>query len=64
MKQWAVFHSDTILDAAKSNVAARKERANRRFISDEGTGSRTAASHFREESMLDRMISNSGKLPE
>jgi|ERR1041384_833684 hypothetical protein len=62
-KQWAAFNSDTILDAAKSGVQARKQRQLRRFVGGEGTGSRTGVLGT-EESMIERMIRQSGKVPE
>jgi hypothetical protein len=62
-KQWAAFNSSDILSAAKSGVEARKQRQYRRNIVGETPGSRGGVGSF-EESHLERMIANSGKIPQ
>ena len=63
-RQWAAFNSDTILDAAKSGVEQRRQRQLRRFVTGEGTSSRTGVSNTGEQSLMDRLIANSGKIAE
>jgi len=62
-KQWVAFNADTVIEAAKNGAAEKTKSANRRFVVGEGTGSRTAGAET-EQTHLERMISNSGKIPE
>jgi len=63
-KQWVAFNSDSVIEAAKSSTTEKKAAANRRLVVGEGTGSRTGVGETGEPSVLDRMIANSGKIPE
>lgn len=62
--QWAAFNATDILSAARSGVEARKQRQLRRFVTGEGTSSRTGVTGTGEQTLLERFISGSGKIPE
>lgn len=63
-KQWSAYNSDTILDAARGGIERRRQAANKRFVAGESTGSRSGIANMGEQSMLERMIQNSQKIPE
>jgi len=63
-KQWVAFNSDSVIDAAKTGTQEKQKAANRRFVVGEGMGSRTGVVDQGEQSHLDRMIANSGKIAE
>jgi len=64
-KQWVAFNADTMIDAAKNGQQEKNRTANKRpLIQGEGSGSRMGVADGGEQTMLDRMISNSGKISE
>lgn len=60
-KQWIAYNAPTILDAAKNGTADRAKRADKRFVTGEGSGTRPGVQDA-EMPMLDRMIDRSGKI--
>lgn len=63
-KQWVAFNADTVIDAAKNGVQAKKTQADKRFVVGEGAGSRPGLPDTGELSVLDKMIQRSGKISE
>ena len=63
-KQWVAFNSDVVIAAAKTGTQEKEKDAKRRLVVGEGTGSRTGVVDSGEQSHLERMIANSGKIPE
>lgn len=60
-KQWVAFNSQVIMDAAKNGTADKQKKADKRFVTGEGSGSRPGTP---EETppLLDRLIDNSGRI--
>ena len=53
-----------MIASAKAGVDEKKRRQLRRFVSGEGSGSRMGVRDIGEETPLDRMIRQSGKIAE